>query len=190
MSDRFRGNPGSLDTGYLTELGLLRHAPKDTGGSEPQRWPVDVYLEDCVLGGVVESMQRRLGDHLRAVDDLLQLEGAVVRSLKTGADLTKPRSAIVTTHNILFVVDCSEVPAEDRHNGLHVEKRTHLVTANVGPYWARGRAHLPPAGDMHNYIRGASGSFIPLTEVTISGHEQHNGKTMLLNRAHLRCLLL
>jgi hypothetical protein len=53
MSARVRGKPGSLhslDTGYLTEPGLLRHAPQEKQIDEFQTWPVDVFLEDCMVG--------------------------------------------------------------------------------------------------------------------------------------------
>jgi hypothetical protein len=192
MSERIRGklgSPHSLDTGYLTELGLLRHAPVEKQVNEFQSWPVDVFLEDCIVGGVVRSTQRRLGDHLRAADDLLEMEESIVRSLKTGTELTRKRSAILTTQNILFVIDGSDHQPTDEQSTLHVERQTRMVTANVGPFWVRGRIHLPSAGDMHNYIRGATGSFIPLTDITVSGHDQHAGQTALVNRAHLRCLL-
>lgn len=193
MSERVQGKTGSshsLDTGYLTELGLLRHAPNEKQVNEFQTWPVDIFLEDCIVSGVVKSTQRRLGDHLRAADDLLEMEESIVRSLKTGTELTRKRSAILTTQNILFVIDCADHPPSDaQQSTLHVERQTQVVTANVGPFWIRGNIHLPPSGDMNNYIRGAAGSFIPLTGITLSGHEQHNGQTALVNRAHLRCML-
>lgn len=167
----------------------MRHAPEKTDDLRSRRWPIDVYLPDCVLSGVVEGSHRRLGDHLRSVDDLLTIDETVVRSLRSGADLTQKRSAIVTVQSILFVVDRSDLEPNERQSTMRIEKRTFKTMANVGPFWMRGDIHLPPAGDIQNYIRGSMGSFIPLTGVTISGHDQHNGRTVLMNRAHLRCLL-
>jgi hypothetical protein len=53
MNERLRGKTGSphpLDTGYLTEPGLPRHAPQEKQIDEFQTWPVDVFLEDCMVG--------------------------------------------------------------------------------------------------------------------------------------------
>ena len=170
-------------------MGLLRHAPDRAGSLEQRRWEVDVYLNDCAITGFLEGTQRRLTDYLQAIDDQITLQDAIVRSLRTGTELTRKRTAIVSVPSILFMVD-QEITPTDNNSPLHVEKRAEDTMLNVGPFWIRGQVHVPQAGNLNHYIRGGAGAFIPITGVKISGHDQHTGRTILINRNHLRVLLL
>ena len=170
-------------------MGLLRHAPGTGDALEHRRWDVDVFLNDCAITGALEGTQRRLTDFLQAVDDQVTLKEAIVRSLRTGTELTRKRTAIISVPSILFIVD-QEIAPTNAQSPLHVEKRAEDTMLNIGPFWIRGQVHVPQAGDLNHYIRGGAGAFIPVTDARISGHDQHTGRTILINRAHLRVLLV
>lgn len=184
-----RRKPGVIDTGSLAEMGLLRRPSPPAGDLESRDWSVDVFLGDCSISGTIAGRQRRLGDYLMAIDDMITINNAAVRSLRGGADILKRPEAIVMVPTIVFIVDCTETTVDPASASFKIERRTETVTLNVGPFWIRGQLHVPPSGNVISYIRTGSGNFIPLTDIRVSGQDQHNGRTLLLNRNHLRCLL-
>jgi hypothetical protein len=170
-------------------MGLLRRVPTPADGPTSKHWDVDVFLPDCAIMGKVEGIQNRLLDYLQAISDQVTLDDAIVRSLRTGTELTKKRPAIVLLPHVLFFVDCSEMISSEAQQALRIEKRLEETMINVGPFWIAGKVHVPSAGDLHSYLRSGSEPFLPVTGIRISGHKQHDGRTALVNRAHMRCIL-
>lgn len=170
-------------------MGLLRRVSTPAGGPETKSWEVDVFMNDCALMGTVHGIQNRLNDYLQAITDQITLEESIVRSLRTGTELTKKRPAVIVVPHILFFVDCSIVVSTEAQQALRIEKRPEEIMLHVGPFWIAGSIHVPAAGDLHTYIRSNQEAFFPVTNIRISGHKHHDGRTALINRSHLRCIL-
>jgi hypothetical protein len=154
----------------------------------PNPKPVEIYLDACSIGGVLESPHARVSDFLGSSDDTIRVTAARVIAWG-GKSLATQATLLVNKRAILLVADLSPAPATN--TDALVEREPHAVTLNVGPIWIQGNVHLPVGGDVQSVIvSGPANRFLPLTDAVFVGHEDSGARTVLVNRDHLHCMLV
>jgi hypothetical protein len=64
---------------------------------------------------------------------------------------------------------------------LYVKKDTSKTLIGVGPYLIQGNIHLLPGNTLHDVLLEKS-QFVPVTDATMLGYQEHRPRTYLVNR--------
>lgn len=139
---------------------------------------VEFYLEGGAVRGLLKSPHPRLSDHLRDPEESFVIDDAVVTGYRAKEPIVSGSSALVGKSQILFTVDLDE-SASPEH--MRVERTAQPVALCVGPFWLRGRVHLPIGGDLRAYFDSDAMRFIPLTAAVVVGRESATPRTLLVN---------
>ena len=147
--------------------------------------PLEVYLQTVIVRGVLATNQDRLSSYLlvREGDEVISLTDATLENLSGKAVVSGPDEYVVYLREVFLIADLSPDTSGPRSGmeGLYVKKDTSKTLIGVGHYLVQGNIHLLPGNTLHDVLLEKS-QFVPVTDATMLGSQEHRARTYLVNR--------
>jgi hypothetical protein len=134
---------------------------------EPVLEPIDVYLEDTILSGAIDSRGER-------VTELLNAAPLVRVRLRDGGAW-----ASVDREEILLVAP----PPHAGHGQRRLHRVKRRIEAKLGRYVVEGTAHLPPGARVDWSVVQRHRGFLPVTNALVwwDGEDERHLSAAILN---------
>jgi hypothetical protein len=154
-----------------------------------------VYLDGAALRGTLQTIHARILDELHDIDGSLRLHHVTrlefARNERTRTESESDRQAVharvvVSKRHIMAVTDLSDAEAPSLEHWLPREQL--MVALAVGPYWLRGRLHLPVGMEPSDLLGSAGPGYAALTDARLFKAPDAPGRTVLVNREHISCI--
>jgi hypothetical protein len=150
--------------------------------------PLEVYLQDAVIRGMLVTNQERLSNHLilRNDDEVVSLRSATLQAGNPKAAPLGSDEYLVYLQSVFMIADLSPNSRSDTSafRGFYVRKDSSAVLLNVGPYMIQGRVHTLPGDPLHELLISRT-RFFPVTDATLIDRVELGSRTYLVNRTKI-----
>ena len=150
--------------------------------------PLEVYLQDAIIRGVLVTNQERLSNHLilRDDDEVVSLRSATLQAANRKAVPLGAEEYLIYLQSVFMIADLSPNLRTDpsAFQSFYVRKDSSAVLLNVGPYMIQGRVHTVPGDPLHEFLISRT-RFIPVTGATLIDRAETTPRTYLVNRTKI-----
>ncbi len=156
-----------------------------------------IYTNNTRVRGKFQTPHARVSDAMNLPDaEFLTLQQVGVRSLFSDETDEMGAASVLLRRNNAVIVSLAE---EDSDAGrpdsvaAHVERNVKETVLEAGPYTVKGMVHLPPGGDLVQYVSEASLPFMAVTDAHIifrpDPGSSFDASFILVNRSWIEAMI-
>ena len=155
----------------------------------PRQHPVEVFCVGSHITGVMHSMRPRVGNHLEAEEQVLEIADATLDAGPGAPPFVEHHAVYINKPKVLFVLDLTPEEWASGGSDLEFPGEAHAVFVSVGEFWISGQLVLPVGGDVHDYLARSPRQFVPISNADILGYDERTPCSVLVNRDHLEAVV-